>query len=197
MQWYALLLSRARCGLAAVVWHSTFLWDTLQVCNSINSRSYLKCIFLQVAQLIVFPSWSPDQTFTAYLEQICFLAVQVYNAQLHIQFLWRSNKVGFLSLTYYGVSMIAKALLTYTLYMLNAHNIWHILTSWNLAQQARRSMLAISGSVNISYLGFAKIYNSIKNWVINSCWLSQDDWTFVRLWLQLFNSSGKILNQLF
>ena len=110
---------------------------------------------------------------------------------------WRSNKVGFLSLTYYGVSVIAKALLTYTLYMLNAHKIWHILTSWNLAQQARRSMLAISGSVNISYLGFAKIYNSIKNWVINSCFLSQDNWIFVRLWLQLFNSSGKILDQLF
>ena len=153
--------------------------------------------FLQVGQLIIFPSWSPDQTFPAYLEQICFLAVQVYNALLHIQFIWRSNKVGFLSLTYYGVSMIAKALLTYTLYMLNAHKIWHILTSWNLAQQARRSMLAISGSVNISYLGSAKIYNSIKNWVINSCWLSQDNWTFVRLWLQLFNGSAKILNQLF
>ena len=87
--------------------------------------------------------------------------------------------------------------LSYRWYMLNAHKIWHILTSWNLAQQARRSMLAISGSVNISYLGFAKIYNSIKNWVINSCWLSQDNWTFVSLWLQLFNSSGKILNQLF
>ena len=154
--------------------------------------------FLQVGQLIIFPSWSPDQTFTAYLEQICFLAVQVYNAQLHIQFIW--GKVGFLSLTYYGVSnlsMIAKALLTYTLYMLNAHKIWHILTSWNLAQQARRSMLAISGSVNISYLGFAKIYNSIKNWVINSCWLSQDNLTFVSLWLQLFNGSGKIFNQMF
>ena len=156
--------------------------------------------FLEVGQLIVFPSWSPNQIFTAYLEQICFLAVQVYNAQLYIQFIWRSNKVGFLSLTYYGVSnlsMIAKALLTYTLYMLNAHKIWHILTSWNLAQQARRSMLAISGSVNISYLGFAKIYNSIKNWVINSCWLSQDNLTFVSLWLQLFNGSGKIFNQMF
>ena len=153
--------------------------------------------FLQVAQLIVFPSWSPDQTFTAYLEQICFLAVQVYNAQLHIQFLWRSNKVGFLSLTYYGINDSEGLTNIYILYMLNAHKIWHILTIWNLAQQARRSMLAISGSVNISYLGFAKIYNSIKNWVINSCWLSQDNWTFVSLWLQLFNSSGKILNQLF
>ena len=150
MQWYALLLSRARCGLAAVVWHSTFLWDSLQVCNSINSRSDLKCIFLQVAQLIVFPSWSPDQTFTAYLEQICFLAVHVYNAQLHIQFLWRSNKVGFLSLTYYGINDSEGLTNIYILYMLNAHKIWHILTIWNLAQQARRSMLAISGSVNIS-----------------------------------------------
>ena len=156
--------------------------------------------FLQEGQLIVFQSWSPDQIFTAYLEQICFLAVQVYNAQLYIQFIWRSNKVGFLSLTYYGVSnlsMIAKALLTYTLYMLNAHKIWHILTSWNLAQQARRSMLAISGSVNISYLGFAKIYNSIKNWVIeviNSCLLSQDNWTFVIQLLRTLNHSSATLS---